>query len=83
MYRLGADSDECCDETPVDGVFDFELGFEERSVSAIGGGWGDRDGRDVLDIDEGDREAGKLESEVRRLGQGPLGGGGYWVCVFE
>lgn len=65
------ESDECCDDMPVEGVFDFELGSEERSVSMIGG-CGDREGREWLDIWEGDREAGKLESEVRRLAQGPF-----------
>ena len=66
MYFLGADSDECCDDTPLEGVFEFELGFEVRSVSIIGG-LGLLDGLECLDIVEGDREEGKDEREVRRF----------------
>ena len=70
LKRRGAESDECCDDRPVDGVFDFELGSDDLSVSAMGG-CGDREGREWFDICEGDLEFGKLESEVRRLGQAP------------
>lgn len=71
LYRRGAESEECCDDRPVDGVLDFELGSDDRSVSMIGG-CGDREGREWFDICEGDLEAGKLEREVRRLGQAPF-----------
>jgi hypothetical protein len=66
LYFLGADSDECCDDTPVEGAFEFELGLDIRSVSIIGG-LGLLDGLECLDMVEGDREEGKDESEVRRL----------------
>lgn len=55
----------------------MELGSEERSVSATGG-CGDREGRELLDICDGDLEVGKLEREVRRPGQGPLGAAACW-----
>lgn len=55
----------------MDGVLDLELGSELRSVS-ITGGCGDRDGREVWDIWEGEREAGKDDREVLRFGQDPL-----------
>jgi len=56
----------------MDGVFDLELGLELRSASINGGGCGDLEGREVCDICEGERDAGKEESEVLRFGQGPL-----------
>lgn len=56
---------------PLDGVFEFELGLDVRSVSIIGG-LGDLDGLlECLDMAEGDLEEGKEEREVRRFG-GPL-----------
>lgn len=50
LYRLvpepDPDSDDVCDDTPIEGVLDFELGFEVRSVSGtVGGGWGERAAR--------------------------------------
>lgn len=72
LYRLGPDSDECWDERPVDGVLDLELGFEVRSVS-VTCGWGDREGRELWDICDGERED---EGEARRVARWPL-------CPFE
>lgn len=43
LYLRGADNDECCDDTPLEGVFEFELGSDVRSVSIMGG-LGDLDG---------------------------------------
>lgn len=43
LIRRGADRDECCDDTPLEGVLDFELGSETRSGSRAGGN-GDLDG---------------------------------------
>lgn len=63
LYLLGADSEECCDETPLDPDFELEEGSELRSI--IIGGLGERDGRLFLDMVEGLRDAGKEESEVR------------------
>lgn len=68
LYFLGAERDECCDETPLEGVFEFDtLGSDLRSVSIMGG-FGDLDGLECLDIAEGLREDGKDESDVLRLG---------------
>lgn len=67
MYFLGADSEECCEETPLEGVFPLELGFEVRSVSIMGG-FGDLEGLEWRDIVEGDLEDGKEEREVLRCG---------------
>lgn len=66
LYFLGAERDECSDDTPLEGVFEFELGSDVRSVSIMGG-FGLLDGLDRLDMVEGDREEGKDDSEVRRL----------------
>ena len=63
----GAESDECCDDMPLGGVFEFELGSDVRSVSIIGG-FGDREGLECLDMVEGDREGGRDESEVLGFG---------------
>lgn len=57
----GTEIEECCDETPLDGVLEFELGSE--------GGIGLREGFEFRDIVDGDREEGKtttlpLEVEV-------------------
>lgn len=73
MYLRGPDcKDECCDDTPLEGVFEFELGSEVRSVSIMGG-FGDRDGLECLDMAEGDREDGKDDNDVRRfVGAVPL-----------
>ena len=71
LYFRGAERDECCDDTPLDGVLEFELGLEVRSVSIMGG-LGDLDGLECRDIADGDREEGKEEREVRRLGALPL-----------
>ena len=72
MYFRGALSDECCDETPLLGVFEFELGSDVRSVSIMGGlGFGLREGRECRDIADGEREDGKEESDVRRLTPAP------------
>ena len=67
LYFRGADSDECCEDIPLDGVFEFELGSDVRSVSIIGG-LGDLEGRECRDIVEGDREDGNDERDVLRLG---------------
>lgn len=58
----------------MEGVLDFELGFEVRSASWMTGGWGERAARAWCDIEVGEsgREAGKEDSEVLRDGQGPL-----------
>ena len=69
--RRGADKDECCEDSPLDGVFDLELGSEDLSASKPGGS-GDREGRDVWDICEGDRDEGNEDKEVRRFGKLPL-----------
>lgn len=45
---------------------DFELGFEVRSASNIGG-WGDFGGREWWDICDDDLEAGKDDREVLLL----------------
>jgi hypothetical protein len=71
LYFRGAERDECCDDTPLDGVLEFELGLEVRSVSIMGG-LGDLEGLECRDIADGDREEGKEEREVRRLGALPL-----------
>jgi hypothetical protein len=56
----------------VDGVLDLELGLDVRSVS-VTGGCGDRDGRELWDICEGERdEEGNDESDVRRVGNCPF-----------
>jgi len=67
LYFRGAEREECCEEIPLDGVFEFELGFDVRSVSIIGG-LGDLDGLlECRDMAEGDLEEGKDDSDVRRL----------------
>jgi hypothetical protein len=86
---LGAESEECCDEAavllPIDEVLlDLELGFEVRSVSTCkGGGCGDRDGRELSDICEAEREEGKDESDARGFTAAawPLGMDGL-LCVL-
>ena len=65
LYRFGADSEECWEETPLEGVFELELGFEVRSVSIIGG-LGDLEGLECLDMALGDLQDGKEDSEVLR-----------------
>lgn len=64
LYLRGADSDECWEETPLEGVFEVELGSDVRSIM---GGLGDLDGLEFLDMAEGEREDGKEDREVRRL----------------
>lgn len=68
------ESDDVCDDTPIEGVLDFVLGFEVRSASWMTGGCGERAGRAWCDIEVGEsgREAGNEDSEVLRDGQGPL-----------
>jgi len=66
LYFRGAERDECCEDTPLDGVFEFELGSEFRSVSIIGG-LGDLDGLECRLIAEGEREEGNEDSEVLRF----------------
>lgn len=61
--RRGARIDECCDEGPIEGVLDLELGSEVRSVSAMGI-CGDLDGLELCDICDGEREM-KDDIEVR------------------
>jgi hypothetical protein len=68
LYFLGAERDECCEDTPLEGAFEFELGSDVRSVFILGGGLGLRDGLEFLDMIEGEREEGKEDREVRRLG---------------
>jgi hypothetical protein len=67
LYFWGAERDECCDETPLEGVFEFELGLDPWSVSIIGG-FGDRDGLECRDMAEGDLEDGNEDKEVLRFG---------------
>lgn len=66
-----ADKDECCEDKPIEGVLDLELGSEERSTSRPGGN-GDLEGREVCDICDTDREEGNEEREGRRFGKLPL-----------
>ena len=67
LYLRGADNDECCEETPLEGVLELELGSEVWSVSIIGG-FGLLEGLGCLvDIAEGERLEGKDEREVLRL----------------
>jgi hypothetical protein len=56
------------EERALEGVFecDGEAGFDPRSVSNLGG-WGDREGRELRDISEGDLEEGKDERDVLPL----------------
>jgi len=50
---------------PLEGVFEFELGSEMRSVSIMGG-LGDLDGLlECLDIAEGDLEEGNEDRDWR------------------
>jgi hypothetical protein len=63
--RWSADKDECCEDSPIEGVLDSELGSETLSASKFGGS-GDREGRDPCDICDADREEGNEEREVRR-----------------
>lgn len=67
LYLRIADKDECCDETPLEGVFEFELGSDVWSVSIIGG-LGLLEGRECLaDIAEGERLEGNDDRDVLRL----------------
>jgi hypothetical protein len=66
LYFRGAERDECCEDTPLDGVFEFELGSEFRSISIIGG-LGDLDGLECRLIAEGEREEGNEDNEVLRF----------------
>lgn len=66
LYRLGADSDECCEDAavrlPIDDVLlDLELGFEVRSVSKFMGGCVARE----FDICEVEREDGNDDRDAR------------------
>jgi hypothetical protein len=72
-YRRGAaESELCCEETPVEAVLLFELGFEVRSASGAlpCGGCGERDGRGACDMSNADRDdaAGKEVSDDRGIG---------------
>jgi hypothetical protein len=88
LYLRGADKDECCEDTPLEGVFEFELGSEVRSVSIMGG-LGDLDGLECRDITEGDLEDGNEDSDVLRCATLPLElrlavfvvVGGRWTCI--
>lgn len=75
MIFRGAESEECWDEVPLEGVFvfEFEFGSDVRSVSSLGG-CGDFEGLEFRDICEGDRdcEDGNEESEVLRFTALPL-----------
>ena len=71
MVWRSADKDECWEDKPIDGVLDLELGSETRSASKPGGN-GDREGRDVCDICDAEREEGNEEREVRLYGKLPL-----------
>lgn len=53
----GSDIEECCDEWPLEGVLELELGSDVRSVS-MAWGFGLLGGLE-LDMAEGDRVAGK------------------------
>lgn len=51
---------------PTDDVLlDLELGSDVRSVSAAIGGCGDREGRELCDICEVEREEGKDDKDAR------------------
>lgn len=63
MYFRRPDKDECCEEMPLDGVFEFELGLDVRSVSIIGG-FGDLEGLEWRDIAEGERDEGNEERDA-------------------
>lgn len=71
MYLRGADKEECCDDTPLEEVFEFELGSDVRSVSIMGG-LGDLDGLECRDISEGDLEDGNEDKDVLRCATLPL-----------
>jgi hypothetical protein len=67
LYFREADSEECWEDISLEGVFEFELGLEVRSVPIMGG-LGDLDGLlECLDIAEGDLEGGKEDRDVRRF----------------
>lgn len=71
MICCVADKDECCEDSPIEGVLDLELGSEERSTSKPGGN-GDFEGRETCDICDTEREEGNEEREGLRLGRLPL-----------
>ena len=72
LYFCGADSEECWEDIPLQGVFEFELGSEVRSVSIMGG-LGDLDGLlECLDIADGDLEEGKEDRDWWFAGALPL-----------
>lgn len=81
------DIEECCDDTPLEGVLELELGSEVRSVS-MAWGFGLLGGLE-FDMVDGGRDAGKDEREVLRgaptlpceLGGGRGGGGAGSVVV--
>lgn len=61
----GAEREECCEDGPLDGDFEFEVGSDVRSVSIIGA-FGLLDGFEFRDIADGDRDLGKDDREVLR-----------------
>jgi hypothetical protein len=63
LYFRGTEREECCEDMPLDGVFELELGSDVRSVSIIGG-FGLLEGLEFRDIAEGDRDDGKDDKEV-------------------
>jgi hypothetical protein len=71
LYFRGAESEECWEETPLDGVLNSPFASAAGSVS-IRGGCGDFDGLECLDICDGEREEGNEEREVLRLPPLPL-----------
>jgi hypothetical protein len=63
LYFRGAKSEECSEETPLDGVLELELGSDVRFVSIIGG-LGLLEGLECLDISEADLDEGKEDRDV-------------------
>jgi hypothetical protein len=56
LVLRGAESDECCEDRPVEGVFDCELGSEMRSISGPGGRGDLEGGGEACDICDSGRE---------------------------
>lgn len=61
----GAETEECCEETPLDEVFELVIESMCEFLSASRGGFGDLDGLEFRDMSDGDRDDGKDESEAR------------------
>ena len=67
LYLLGAESEECCEDIPLEGVLEEALGSDVRFRS-IRGGFGDLEGLlECRDMVEGDLEEGNEDREVLRF----------------